>query len=83
MAKSIASRIEDIRRAVQAQTAGETVVAVDLVCCESRAEALALLALPATPPPAGQGAVRLQPRHVTAADYLADRGITLPQPETT
>jgi hypothetical protein len=82
MAKSIASRIEDIRRALEAQTEEPVTIAIDLVTATTRDEATALLGLPPTPAP-DCPAVRLVPEHITAAEYLRGRGIEPQQTEGT
>ena len=69
--RSIRAEIADLARQVQSRTAAETPVQVDLITCDTRAEALALAALPPTPPPPTAARVRLSPVHTTAADYLA------------
>jgi hypothetical protein len=79
--KSIESRISDLNRALDQAAAEETPIAVDLITATTRAEALTLQALPPLPAPDAPR-VRLIPTHYAAADYLAARGIALPQPPT-
>jgi len=72
--RSLEARLADVERLAERETAAEVPVQVDLVCCDSREEALALMALPPTPPPASPGIVRLVPVHHTASDYLNQLG---------
>jgi hypothetical protein len=71
--KSLRAEVAELSRLVHARAAAEVPVVADLVTCESRAEALALAALPPTPPPAA-ARIRLVPQHHTAADYLGTSG---------
>jgi hypothetical protein len=73
MPTSIRAQVAELHRLAASRTAATVEVQVDLVTADTREEALALLALPATPPP-NAARIRLVPVHHTAAEYLA--GIT-------
>jgi hypothetical protein len=79
--KSLENRLADLQRALEAQAAEPLTIAADLVTAETREEATALLALPATPAPSAN-AVRLAPVFSDASDYLREHGVVLPDDET-
>jgi len=85
--RSLRTRVEALERAVEAATAGETIVPVVLVVVHSRAEAQALAeyeqAHPAPPHPPIRGRLRLEVgESIDAAELLRQRGVVLPD-ETT
>lgn len=74
MPQSLATRLEAVQKALEAQRPKQLTIPVRIVCCETREEADAILALPATPPPDPTTAlVTLQPTYHSAADYLSSQ----------
>jgi hypothetical protein len=76
--KSLENRLLDLQKALEAQAEQPMTIEVDLVTAETREEAEALLALPATPAPVAN-AVRLEPVFIDAKRHLEQQGATMPQ----